>query len=75
MLCLSLIYALLNDHREKPDEKKIKYKARYGTKILKLKSSNYSSVKKKQIWILLKKGITFDKIRIFFSGKEMKNNM
>ena len=70
-----MIYDLPQDHKKKPDEKKIKFKARYGAKHLKLKSSNYSSVKKAKTSVAKKLGTTYDKIRMFFSGKEMKNDM
>lgn len=69
------IYDLPEDHKKKPNEKKIKFKARHGVKHLKLKSSNYSSVKKIKMSVAKKLGTTFDKIRLFFSGKEMKNDM
>ena len=70
-----MVYDLPEDHKKKPDEKKIKFKARHGVKHLKLKSSNYSSVKKTKISIAKKLGTTYDKIRLFFSGKEMKNDL
>jgi hypothetical protein len=70
-----MVYDLPEDHKKKPAEKKIKYKARHGAKILKLKSSNYSSVKKTKMSVAKKIGTTYDKIRMFFSGKEMKNDM
>lgn len=70
-----MVYDLPEDHKKKPDEKKIKFKARYGAKHLKLKSSNYSSVKKTKTSVAKKLGTSYDKIRLFFSGKEMKNDM
>ena len=70
-----MVYDLPEDHKKKPNEKKIKFKARHGVKHLKLKSSNYSSVKKIKTSVAKKLGTTFDKIRLFFSGKEMKNDM
>lgn len=70
-----MVYDLPQDNKKKPDEKKIKFKARYGAKILKLKSSNYSTVKKTKMSVAKKIGTTYDKIRMFFSGKEMKNDM
>ena len=70
-----MVYDLPEDHKKKPNEKKIKFKARYGVKHLKLKSSNYSTVKKIKMSVAKKLGTTFDKIRLFFSGKEMKNDM
>ena len=70
-----MVYDLPEEHKKKPNEKKIKFKARHGVKYIKLKSSNYSSVKKIKTSVAKKLGTTFDKIRLFFSGKEMKNDM
>lgn len=70
-----MVYNLPEDNKKKPEEKRIKFKARHGAKILKLKSSNYSSVKKTKMSVAKKIGTTYDKIRMFFSGKEMKNDM
>ena len=70
-----MIYELPEDNKKKPNEKKIKFKARNGMKFLKLKSSNYTSVKKIKTNIGKKIGTTYDKIRLFFSGKEMKNDL
>jgi len=67
-------YDIPEDHKEKPPESKIKFKARYGAKILKLKSSNYTTIEKTKNSIAKKLETTSDKIRIFFSGKEMKND-
>ena len=70
-----MVYELPEDNKKKPNEKKIKFKARNGMKFLKLKSSNYASVKKIKTNIGKKIGTTYDKIRLFFSGKEMKNDL
>ena len=70
-----MVYELPEDNKKKPNEKKIKFKARNGMKFLKLKSSNYASVKKIKTNISKKVGTTYDKIRLFFSGKEMKNDL
>ena len=70
-----MVYELPEDNKKKPNEKKIKFKARNGMKFLKLKSSNYSSFKKIKTNIGKKIGTTYDKIRLFFSGKEMKNDL
>ena len=70
-----MVYDLPEDHKVKPNEKKIKFKARNGIKFLKLKSSNYTSVIKTKKSIAKKLGTTYDKIRLFFSGKEMKNDL
>ena len=70
-----MVYELPEDNKKKPNEKKIKFKARSGMKHLKLKSSNYSSVKKTKMSVAKKLGTTYDKIRLFFSGKEMKNDL
>ena len=69
-----MVYDLPEDNKKKPNEKKIKFKARNGIKNIKLKSSNYSTVKKTKMSIAKKLGTTYDKIRLFFSGKEMKND-
>ena len=69
-----MVYDLPEDHKKKPNEKKIKFKARNGIKNIRLKSSNYSTVKKTKMSIAKKLGTTYDKIRLFFSGKEMKND-
>ena len=70
-----MVFDLPEVNKTKPNEKKIKYKARNGIKNIKLKSSNYSSVKKTKMSIAKKLGTTYDKIRLFFSGKEMKNDL
>ena len=70
-----MVYDIPEDNKVKPQEKKIKFKARNGAKFIKLKSSNYSSVEKIKKTIAKKIGNTFDKIRLFFSGKEMKNDL
>ena len=70
-----MVYELPENNKKKPNEKKIKFKARNGMKFLKLKSSNYSSIKKIKTNIGKKIGTTYDKIRLFFSGKEMKNDL
>jgi hypothetical protein len=70
-----MVYEIPEDNKKKPNEKKIKFKARSGMKHLKLKSSNYSSVKKTKMSVAKKLGTTYDKIRLFFSGKEMKNDL
>ena len=68
-----MVYDIPEDNKSKPEEKKIKFKARYGNRHITLKSSNYSTVKKIKTSIAKKLETTFDKIRLFFSGKEMKN--
>ena len=68
-------YDLPEAKQSKPDEKKICFKARYGAKQMKLKCSNYSSVKKVKGHIAKKMESKIDKIRLFFFGKEMKNDM
>ena len=70
-----MIYDIPENNKVKPKEKKIKFKARNGAKFIKLKCSNYSSVEKIKITIAKKAGSTSDKIRLFFSGKEMKNDL
>ena len=70
-----MIYDIPENNKVKPKEKKIKFKARNGAKFIKLKCSNYSSVEKIKIKIAKKAGSTSDKIRLFFSGKEMKNDL
>ena len=68
-------YDLPETKQSKPDEKKICFKARYGPKQIKLKCSNYSYVKKVKGHIAKKMESSIDKIRLFFFGKEMKNDM
>ena len=68
-------YDLPEMKQNKPEEKKISFKARYGAKQIKLKCSNYSGVKKIKGHIAKKMGSTSNKIRLFFYGKEMKNDM
>lgn len=70
-----MVYDIPEDNKSKPEEKKIKFKARYGNRHITLKSSNYSTVKKIKTSIAKKLETTFDKIRLFFSGKEMKNEL
>ena len=68
-------YDLPEAKQNKPDQKKICFKARYGAKQMRLKCSNYSSVKKVKGHIAKKMESKVDKIRLFFFGKEMKNDM
>jgi len=70
-----LIYDIPEKHKEKPEQKKISFKARHGAKHIKIKSTNYSSVKKIKMSLAKKIGTTSDKIRLFFSGKEMKDDL
>jgi len=70
-----LIYDIPEEHKEKPEQKKISFKARHGAKHIKIKSTNYSSVKKIKMSLAKKIGTTPDKIRLFFSGKEMKDDL
>ena len=69
-----MVYDIPEENKEKPPEKNIQFKARHGSKHYKLKSSNYTSVQKTKMSIAKKVDTTFEKIRLFFSGKEMKND-
>lgn len=66
-------YDFPESHKKKPPEKKIVFKGRYMAKEIKLKSSNYNMIKKIRTQIAKKLKTTNEKVRLFFSGKELKN--
>lgn len=66
-------YDFPESHIAKPEEKRIIFKGRSGVKEVKLKASNYYTIKKLKSQIAKKLKSSDKKIRLFFSGKELKN--
>ena len=67
-------YEIVEDKKEKPKEEKITFHLREGSHQIKIICSNYSSIEKVKGKIGKKYNCEIDKIRLFFYGKEMKNN-
>ena len=67
-------YALSENKKEKPNEEKIMFHLRNGLQKTKITCSNYSSVEKIKGKFANKHNVEPEKIRLFFYGKEMKNN-
>ena len=67
-------YELLEEKKEKPKEKHISFYLRKGIEQTKIKSSNYSKVEKIKEEVSKKYNVDNEKIRLFFYGKELKNN-
>ena len=68
-------YILSENIKEKPSEEKIIFHLRNGIQKTKITCSNYSSVEKVKGKLANKNNIASDKIRLFFYGKEMKNEL
>jgi len=67
-------YDLPENHVKKPEKKNICFHARKGTKQVKIKASNYTSIEKVKVNIAQKLEIKDEKnVRMFFRGKELKN--
>ena len=67
-------YELLENKKEKPKEEEISFYLRKGIEQTKVKLSNYSKVERAKEEISKTYNIVIDKVRLFFYGKEMKNN-
>ena len=67
-------YEIIEDKKEKPKEEKITFHLRIGIKKIKITCSNYSNVEKVKEKVANKFGVGREKIRLFFYGKELKNN-
>ena len=67
-------YEIIEEEKEKPKEEKVKFHLRKGTKQIKITCSNYSNVEKVKAKVANKVGVGEEKIRLFFYGKELKNN-
>ena len=67
-------YEILENEKEKPKEEKITFKLR-GTHKTKITCSNYESVEKVKQKVSKTYKVGIDKIRLFFYGKEMKNDL
>ena len=67
-------YELIEDKKEKPDEKKISFHLRKGNHQTKIKCSNYSKIEKIKDKIAKRRNTEINKVRLFYYGKEMKNN-
>ena len=67
-------YEIVENEKEKPKEEKISFKLK-GTHNTKITCSNYETVNKVKEKVSKKYNVETDKIRLFFYGREMKNNM
>ena len=67
-------YEIPNINKEKPEERKITFYVRKQATIIKVSKSNYFNVFELKKYISNKLNAEPDKIRLFFGGKEMKND-
>ena len=67
-------YKIIENEKEKPKEEKISFKLK-GTHNTKITCSNYETVNKVKEKVSKKYNVETDKIRLFFYGREMKNDM
>ena len=67
-------YELIEDKKEKPDEQKISFHLRKGNHQTKIKCSNYEKIEKIKDKIAKRRNTEINKIRLFYYGKEMKND-
>ena len=67
-------YEIVENQKEKPEEEKITFKLR-GTHKTKITCTNYETVSKVKETLSKKYSVEIDKIRLFFYGKEMKNDL
>jgi len=66
-------YELPNTNKEKPDERRITFYIRKEGNIIKVSKSNYFNIFELKKYISNKLNAEPEKIRLFFGGKEMKN--
>ena len=67
-------YEIVENEKERPKEEKVSFKLK-GTHRTKITCTNYETVKKVKEKLGIKYKVEIDKIRLFFYGKEMKNDM
>ena len=67
-------YEIVENEKERPKEEKITFKLK-GTHKTKITCTNYETVQKIKAKIGKKYNVEIDKIRLFFYGKEMKNDL
>ena len=67
-------YDIIEEKKEKPIEEKISFYVRKVIDNIKISTSNYTSVEKIKEQLSKKYNVEIDKIRLFFYGKELKNN-
>ena len=67
-------YEIIEDEKVRPKEEKVKFHLK-GTHKTKITCSNYETVEKVKLKLGKKYNADIDKIRLFFYGKEMKNNL
>ena len=67
-------YEIVEEEKEKPNEEKMTFHLK-GTHKTKITCSNYEKVKKVKEKLGKKYKVEIDKIRLFFYGKEMKNDL
>ena len=67
-------YEIVENEKEKPKEEKVSFRLK-GTHKTKITCSNYETVEKVKQKIGKKYKVEIDKIRLFFYGKELKNDL
>lgn len=67
-------YEIVENEKERPKEEKLTFKLK-GTHKTKITCTNYETVQKIKAKIGKKYNVEIDKIRLFFYGKEMKNDL
>ena len=67
-------YEIVENEKEKPKEEKVSFRLK-GTHKTKITCSNYETIEKVKQKIGKKYKVEIDKIRLFFYGKELKNNL
>ena len=67
-------YDIIEEKKEKPIEEKISFYVRKVIDNIKISTSNYTSVEKIKEQLTKKYNVEIGKIRLFFYGKELKNN-
>ena len=67
-------YEIVENEKEKPKEEKVSFRLK-GTHKTKITCSNYETIEKVKQKIGKKYKVEFDKIRLFFYGKELKNDL
>ena len=67
-------YEIVENEKEKPKEEKVSFRLK-GTHKTKITCSNYETIEKVKQKIGKKYKVEIDKIRLFFYGKELKNDL
>ena len=67
-------YEIVENEKEKPKEEKVSFRLK-GTHKTKITCSNYETIEKVKQKIGKKYKVEIDKVRLFFYGKELKNDL